>query len=147
MKQEKIKNILINHLMIDGGKKTCETTLIKSFKTIQKFCKKPYKTIFKLAIINSTSAFRIVQLKKKKRKKKKSSKEVPIFISSNYERMSWAMKFISQATQEKQTNKIYKNLKQEIINSSQKEGKSTRVKTDLHKQIITKKRLFLYFRW
>lgn len=146
-KNKKIKNILINHLMLSGNKKTCETILLKSLKTIQKYCKKPYKTILKLAIINSTSAFRLIELKQRKRRKKKNSKEIPIFISNNYERITWSLKFISQTTKKKTTNKFYNNLKQEIISSSQNEGDSTKIKTDLHKKILTRKRLFLYFRW
>ena len=147
MKNEKIKHILINHLMISGKKKTCETILLKSLKTIQKFSKKPHKTILKLAIINSTSTFRIFELKRKKRRKNKRSKEIPVFISNNYKRISWSLKFISQTTKKITNNKTYKSLKQEILVSSQNEGNSSKIKTDLHKQIIKKKRLFLYFKW
>ena len=147
MKNKKIKDKLINHLIINGNKKTCETILIKSFKTIQKLCKKSHKTIIKLAIINSTSAFRLIELKPKKRKKKKKKKEIPVFISNNYERISWSLKFISQITKKKGNNKLYENLKQEIILNSKNEGNSIKTKTDLHKQIIIQKRLFLYFRW
>lgn len=149
MTNHKIKNTLINHLIVNGNKKTCETILLKSLKKIQKFCKKPHKTLIKLAIINSTSAFRLIELKQKKRKikKKKNSKEIPIFIYNNYERIAWSLKFISQTTKKKTTNKFYNNLKQEIILNSQNEGDSIKIKTDLHKQIIKQKRLFLYFRW
>lgn len=149
MKNKKIKNKLVNHLLKNGNKKTCETVLLKSFKNIQKFCKKPHQTLIKLAIIKSTSTFRLIKLKQKKRKIKKikKSKEIPIFISSNHERISWSLKYILETTKKKTTNKFYKNLKQEIIFSSQNEGDSTKIKTNLHKQIITKKRLFLYFRW
>jgi len=147
MENNKIKNTFINHLMVNGGKKTCETILLKSFKSIQKNCKKSHKTILKLAIINSTSTFRIVYLKKKKRKRKKNPKEIPIFISNNYERIIWSINFILRITKQKNTNKIYNSLKQEIILSSQNEGDSTKVKTDLHKRVITKKRLFLHFKW
>lgn len=146
---KKIKNLLINHIIKNGKKKTCEIILLKSFKNIQKECKKPHKTLLKLSIIKSTSVFRLMQLKQKKRKIKKikNSKEIPLFIFSNSERISWALKYISQTTKKKITNNFYKNLKQEIIFSSQNEGDSTKIKTNLHKQIITKKRLFLYFRW
>lgn len=149
MKNKKIKNKLVNHLLKNGNKKTCETVLLKSFKNIQKFCKKPHQTLIKLAIIKSTSTFRLIKLKQKKRKIKKikKSKEIPIFILSNHERISWSLKYILETTKKKTTNKFYKNLKQEIIFSSQNEGDSTKIKTNLHKQIITKKRLFLYFRW
>ena len=144
-----IKSTIINHLITDGNKKTCETIILKSLKNIQKVCKKSHKILFKLAIIKSTSAFRLIQLKQKKRKIKKikNSKEIPVFISNNYKRISWALKYILQTTRTKANNQFYKTLKQEIIFSSKNEGDSIKTKTNLHKQIITQKRLFLYFRW
>ena len=149
MTDRKIKNIILNHLMINGNKKTCETTLLKSLKNIQKDCNKPHKTIIKIAIINSTSAFRLIQLKQKKRKikKKKNSKEIPIFISNNNERIIWALKFIVQNIKKNTTIKLHSKLTREIISNSQNKGNSLQIKTDLHKQTITKKRMFLYFRW
>lgn len=147
MKNKKIKNKLINYLMTNGNKSTCENILLKSFKTLQKASKKPHKNIFKLAIINSTSVFRIFQLKQKKRKKKKKAKEIPVFISNNSERISWALKFLSQTTKKKSTTRFYNNLKQEIILSAQNEGDTPKIKTEIHKQIIAQKRLFLYYRW
>ena len=68
--KKKIKSKLINHLLKNGNKKTCENMLLKSFKSIQKSSLKSYKKIVKTAIINSASIFRIVKLKQKKRKSK-----------------------------------------------------------------------------
>ena len=69
--KEKIKLKLINHLLKNGNKKTCEKILLKSLKNIQKNSLKSYKKVLKIAIINSASVFRITKLKQKKRKKKK----------------------------------------------------------------------------
>lgn len=149
MKNKKIKNTLINHLMLHGNKKTCETILLKSLKIIQKFCKKSHRTLFKLAITNATSAFRIAQLKQKKRKIKinKNKKEIPTFILNNHRRIIWSLKFISQTIKKAPTNKFYNNLKQEIIFDSQNKGDAVKMKTELHKQIVAQKRLFLHYRW
>lgn len=135
--------------MKNGNKKTCETILLKSLKNLQKDCDKPHKTIIKLAIINSTSTFRLIQLKQKKRKikKKKNSKEIPVFISSNSERIVWALKFVIQTIKKNSTIKLHHNFKQEILSNSQNKENSLKIKTDLHKQSITRKRMFLYFRW
>jgi ribosomal protein S7 len=144
--KKKIKLKLINHLLKNGNKKTCENLLLKSLKDIQKNSLKSYKKIFKIAIINSSTIFRIVKLKKKKRKKK-SVKEIPTFIFNNYERISWSLKVILTYTKKQNANSFYKKLKQEIIIDSKHKGNSVDKKTDLHKQILPKKRLLLYFRW
>ena len=131
--------------MKNGNKKTCETILLKSIKTIQKSCKKSYKAILKLAVINSTSTFRTIQLKKKKRKKKKPSKEIPKFILTNFKRLSWALKLISQSSKKNTFKKLYSNLMHELITNSKNKNNTTKI--DFHKQAIAQKRLFLYFRW
>jgi ribosomal protein S7 len=144
-KKIKLKNKLVNHLLKNGNKKTCETILLKSFKNIQKISQKPHKKTIKLAIINSASTFRVVKLQQKNRKKK-SVKEIPTFIPNTFERISWALKFIVNSSKKQNTNKFYKKLEQELIINSQNKGNAVKHKIELHKQILTKKRLFLYFR-
>ena len=143
---KKIKIKIINHLLKNGKKKTCESILLKSFKNIQKNSLKSHKKVIKIAIINSASIFRIVKLKQKNRKKK-SVKEIPSFILTNFERISWALKVILTYSKKQNANHFYKKLKQEIIINSKNKGNATDKKTDLHKQILPKKRLLLYFRW
>lgn len=144
--KEKIKLKLINHLLKNGNKKTCENILLKSLKTIQKSSLKSYKKVLKMAIINSSSIFRIIKLKQKKRKKK-STKEIPMFIFKNFERISWSLKVILSYSKKQNVNNFYKKLKQEIMISSKNKGNSIDKKIDTHKQILPKKRLLLYFRW
>ena len=144
--KEKIKLKLINHLLKNGNKKTCEKILLKSLKNIQKNSLKSYKKVLKIAIINSASVFRITKLKQKKRKKK-SVKEIPTFILNNFERISWSLKAILIYSKKQNANNFYKKLKQEIIINSKNKGNAVDKKIDLHKQILPKKRLLLYFRW
>ena len=144
--KKKIKLKLINHLLKNGNKKTCENILLKSLKKIQKNSLKSYKKVFKIAIINSASIFRIVKLKQKKRKKK-SVKEIPTFVLNNFERVSWSLKVILAHSKKQNINSFYKKLKQEIIINSKNKGSAVDRKIDLHKQILPKKRLLLYFRW
>ena len=145
--KKKIKLKLINHLLKNGKKQTCETIFLKSLKNLQKSSLKSHQKILKIAIINSASIFRIVKLKKKKRKKKKSSKEIPTFIFNNFERISWALKVILTHSKKQNINKFYQKLEQEILTCSKNKGNSIDKKIDLNKQILTKKRLFLYYRW
>lgn len=144
--KKKIKLKLINHLLKNGNKQTCENILLKSLKNIQKDSLKSYKKVLKIAITNSASIFRIIKLKQKKRKKK-SVKEIPAFILNNFERISWSLKVILTYSKKQNANNFYKKLKQEIIINSKNKGNSVDQKTDLHKQILPKKRLLLYFRW
>lgn len=144
MKNNYIKKKLINHIMKNGNKKTCEKIVLKSFKILQKSTIKSHKKILKLSIINSTSSFRIFKLKRKKRKKK-NSKEIPKFIYNSSYRISWALKFISQVIKKKISNKYYKNLKHEIIITSKNEENT--YNKSIHQQAITQKRVFFYFRW
>jgi len=144
MEKQYIKKKLVNHIMKNGNKKTCEGMLLKSFKILQKSLNKPHKTLVKLSIVNSTSTFRIFNLKRKKRKKK-NSKEIPKFIYNTSNRISWALKLISQVNKKKTTNKYYQNLKQEILVTSKNEENNQR--KIIHQQAITQKRIFFYFRW
>ena len=144
--KKKIKSKLINHLLKNGNKETCENILLKSLKNIQKNSFKSYKKIIKTAIINSASIFRITKLKQKKRKKK-SVKEIPTYIFNNFERISWSLKSILTYSKKQNENNFYNKLKKEILINSKNKGNSVDKKIDQHKQILTKKRLFLYFRW
>ena len=140
--KKKIKSKLINHLLKNGNKKTCENILLKSLKSIQKNSFKSYKKIIKTAIINSASIFRVVKLKKKK-----NIKEIPTYIFNNFERVSWSLKTILKYSKKQNENNFYNKLKKEILINSKNKGNSVDKKIDQHKQILPKKRLFLYFRW
>lgn len=146
LKKNRLKFKLINYLLKNGNKKTCEKILLKSFKNIQKSYSKQYKKIVKTAVINSTLIFRIFKLKRKKRKTK-SVKEIPTFILNNFYRISWSLKVISTYSKQQNANRFYEKLKQELIVNSKNKGNSVEKKTEQHKQILPKKRLLLYFRW
>lgn len=146
--KKRIKIKLVSHLLKNGNKKTCENILLKSLKNIQKNSNKSYKKVIKTAIINSSSIFRIIKLKQKKRKSK-NVKEIPMFIFKNFERISWSIKIILLYSRKQSKNNFYKNLKQELIDNANNKNKENSIekKVDTHKQILQKKRLFLYFRW
>lgn len=144
--KKKIKLKLMNHLLKNGNKKTCENILKKSFKDIQKNSCKSYKKIIKISIINAASIFRIINLRQKKRKKK-SVKEVPTFILNNFERISWSLKTISTSAKKQNASNFFTKLKQEIIINSKNKGKTLEKKIDIQKTVLPSKRLLLYFRW
>lgn len=142
----KLKSKLINHLLKNGNKETCEITVLKSFKSIQKTSKKPFKTVVQLAVINSSPLFRLAVLKKK-RKKKEISKEIPKFVTQNFERISWGLKYVLFFAKKPFSLNLYNKLKQEFLVNAQNKGNAVRIKTDFQKQAVKNKRVLLYFRW
>ena len=143
----KIKNKLLNHITIDGNKKTSEKLLLKSFKKLQKDSKKQSKKIFQLAIINSTALFKLNMYKIKKRKKAKI-KEIPTFIQNQYNRTSFALKqILCKKIRNKNTNKFFIKLKNEILLTSQQKSSIIEAKNNIQKKIPLKKRFFAFYRW
>lgn len=142
-----LKEKFINHYLYNGNKKKCETILLKSFKSLQKTSKKPYKKVLKLSIINSSPIFRIVVLKKKKRKKQKFVKEVPTFVTNKFERISWGLKYILHFRKSLINSCFYSYLKNELLLSARNIGEGNILKINFQKKAIEKKRLLSYFRW
>jgi ribosomal protein S7 len=146
-KKLELKNKLINHIMINGNKKTSEKILLKSFKKLQKESQKQSKKIFQLAVINSTPIFKL-HIYKMKKKRKKRIKEIPTFITNKYHRISLSLKFIlSKILENKQFNKFFNEFKKEILITSQRKGVIIESKNNLQKQALLKKHLLVFYRW
>lgn len=142
----KIKNKLINHIMVNGEKKTSEKILLKSLKELQKNSSKQSKNLVKLAIINSTPIFKLHKIINKK-KKKIYIREIPAFIPKTSYRNSLSIKFILVSAKNKKINNFYTKFKQEILLTAQSKGTSIELKNDLQKQVLLKKRFFTFYRW
>jgi ribosomal protein S7 len=148
MQKKEIKNKIINHLMLNGDKKTSENILFKATKNLQKNCKKQLKQVVKLSILNSIPTFKLHQIKNKKQKKKnKKIKEIPAFIAKQTARASLSIKFILASMKKKNTKKIYKQLNQEILLTVESKGNAIELKNKLQQQVILKKHFFKYYRW
>lgn len=137
--------------MTRGNKPTCENILSKSLKLIQKSKTKPHSEIIKLAILNATPVFRVMELKEKRKKKRKKgtkrSKEIPSFLSHYTFRTSWALKLMSSSTKKRISGKLFENFHQEVISTAQNVGESVKIKTETQKQALKKKFYFKYYRW
>nr|YP_010516698.1 ribosomal protein S7 [Haslea provincialis]UXN44241.1 ribosomal protein S7 [Haslea provincialis] len=150
--EKKLKYKIINHFMIKGNKATCENILVKSLKRIQKLYIKPHSEITKIAILNATPIFRVIELQEKRKKKKKKgtkrAKEVPAFLSHYNFRTSWAFKLLLDSVKKRSKNtNFFDELHQEIISTSQNSGESVRVKTEIQKTALKKKFYLKYYRW
>ena len=143
-----IKNKLLNLLTTNGKKETMEKNFIKSLKKIQKTSIKSSKKIFQLALIYSTPIFKLHKIKNKKRKKKALKfKEIPGFIHNKNARTALAIKFILANTKKQNSKNFYSKLNIEILDCAKNKSYTIETKNNMQKDILTKKRYFLYYRW
>jgi ribosomal protein S7 len=146
MKDQKLKKKLLGHISRSGKKQVSEKTFTKSIKFIQKSQKKFHREIVKLAILNSTSMFRVITLKNKKRRKN-SVVEIPAFLRSYTHRTSWSLKYLIKTLTSKTSHNISSQLKQGIISNLVYENSAAVFKRELEKKTLTKKRYFKHYRW
>jgi hypothetical protein len=100
-----------------------------------------------LAIINTTSAFKLNEQVMKKGKRK-SKKITPSFIIKDSLRIMTALKFIKNTVQKnKRSTNFYKSLANEILASSSLKSQSIDQKTKLQTQILLNKRYLSKFKW
>lgn len=146
---KKLKQKVLNHFMLNGKKQTSESALLKTSKLIQKSNKQQHVGIVKLAIINTTPAFRVIQLTNKKKKKKDTlNKEIPAFVPDYSFRSSWALKHLIIASKKKSISNIFSHrLKHEILLNAEYKGEAVNFKNELQKQALQKKKFFKYYRW
>lgn len=145
MKKIKVKNKIINHLMLNGEKKTSEKILLKSFKELQKSSKKRSKKLIELAITFATPLFKIHKITDKNRKKK--IKEIPTIITAKRARISLAIKFILNTLKNRKSNYFYTEFNKEILLNVKNDGAAIQTKNDIQKQVLLKKHFFSYYRW
>nr|YP_010145979.1 ribosomal protein S7 [Pseudo-nitzschia pungens]QQO80602.1 ribosomal protein S7 [Pseudo-nitzschia pungens] len=142
-----LKNRIVNIFMKNGKKRTGEKILLKSSKLLQKSSKKNFQNLVQLAIINTTSAFKINEQVMKKGKRK-SKKITPSFIVKDSLRIMTALKFIKSTVQKnKSSNNFYKNLANEVLASFSLKSQSIEQKAKLQTQILLNKRYLSKFKW
>ena len=133
--------------MKNGKKRTSEKILLRSSKLLQKSSSKNFQNLVQLAIINTTSAFKINEQVMKKGKRK-SKKVTPSFIVKDSLRIMTALKFIRNTVQRnKSSTSLYKDLANEILASFSSKSQSIEQKTKLQTQILVNKRYLSKFKW
>jgi len=133
--------------MRNGKKYTGEKILLKSSKLLQKSSKKPFRNLVQLAVINTTSAFKLNEQVMKKGKRK-STKVTPSFIVKDSLRIMTALKYIKITVyKNKSSINFHKSLVKEILASSSLKGQSVEQKTKLQTQILLNKRYLSKFKW
>jgi small subunit ribosomal protein S7 len=138
---------IVNTLMLSGKKSTGEKILLKFSKKLQKLNNKHFKKLVQIAIINSTSTFKLNEQIVKKGKRK-AVRHIPSFITTDSLRIMISLKLIKRsAAKNKNSNQLYESLVNEILMASSLKGQSVEKKTELQKQILANKRYLANFRW
>lgn len=142
-----IKKKIINHLTLNGKKKTGEKLFLKSIKKLQKESLKRTEELVKLALVNVSPLFKLQKFTTKRKKKKKKIREVPFFLQNNNSRISLAIKFIIKAVDAKKSHGFCTQWSKEVLDNSQCSGDAVKMKNELQKQVLLKKRFFMFFKW
>lgn len=146
-KKIKIKNKIINFLAKKGETSLNEKNFTKSVKELQKSTKKATKDVIKTAVASVATPFKILIFKQKKRKKKKV-REVPFFIKAYEAQIYFAIKnLIGSANASKKNVSLHKRLQNEFFLAAQQSKESLKVKNNIQKILITKKRLLNFYKW
>jgi small subunit ribosomal protein S7 len=140
-----IKSKILNHLLLDGKKKTSEKILLQSFKELQKFSAKQPTELLQAAVVCCMSVFKIHKQVRKNRKKK-HVREIPTIIISKKARISLAIKSILRGLKNKNFNCFYAKFYTEVLTSAHNEGPAVDLKTDIQKQLLIKKHFFFNYR-
>ena len=142
-----LKTKIVNVIILSGKKTTAEKVLLNFAKKLQKSSNKHFKKLVQLAIINSTSVFKLNEqiVKKGKRKVIKNS---PSFIMATALRIIISLKSIkSVVIKSKNSSQFYAKLVNEILLASNITGDSVDRKTEMQKKILLNKRYLSKFYW
>ena len=133
------KKNIYNTIMVNGKKHASEKIVLKVLKSLQKTSKN-CQSVFKLSVLNSSPVIFLKQIKRKR----KQTKEFPFLLKSKL-RISYGLKNLIKVCR-KEILPFYKNLRIEILNSSNKIGKSFDAKIKTHQNAFSKKK-FSNYRW
>lgn len=134
-------------IMINGKKQTGEKIILQSAKRLQKSTNKSLKNLMHLAIINTTSTFKLNEqvLKKGKRKTTRTS---PSFITTNSSRNTISLKLLrNSALKSQKATQFFDKFASEILTSVNSKSQAVDRKNEIQSQIFANKRYLSRFRW
>ena len=140
-KSIKLRDQILNHLIVNGNKQTSEKLILKSLKLSQKNCYKNHKELFKSAIINSSPIVTVKQIKRRR----KQVTEFP-FVLKKHARISLAVKLILNIISQKSETSFSEKFNNEIIFASKKNSASIKNKKDIHENAFLRKK-YANYRW
>lgn len=146
-KEPQLKARITTAFMLNGKKRTIEKILLYVSKRVQKSTTKNFKSVFHLALINSTIPFEINEQSVKKGKRK-STRNIPAFVLSDSSRIVKTLKRFKKSFNRSGSSESFcDGFTKEILSSSNMKGTMLEKKDELQKQIIVHKRYLSRFRW
>lgn len=145
----RIKNKIVNRLILNGNKNTSEKLFLKTFKKLQISSLKQTKKIVQLSLINAMPIFKITQSSNKKIKKSKRKVRIaPVFIQNKQHRTALSIKFILLSIKKKIFNNyFYSSLTNEILVIAKNRGVLPEIKIETQKKVLKNKRYMRNYRW
>lgn len=136
------KNRILNHITINGNKRTSEKLLLKTLKLMQAtHQKKDFEAILRTSLINSSPSLYIKQIKRRRR----HVVEFPFLLSSKL-KITYALKCLISNTRKNSSKAFYESFNTELVDSSRKTSSTYKQKIDLHKTGFIKRK-FANYRW
>ena len=136
---------LINNLINSGKKRTSENSLLRVSKNLQKCSGKNFNNIIKLAIIFSTSIFKI-NLTEKTNQNKIYKKGFFNLQQKNKSRISLSIKYLITIMKNQKVDSFNKKFYNGIFLFF-KHKNNIEKKNNLQEQIFLNKHIFFYYRW
>ena len=133
-----LKDKIINFLILNGNKSTCEKLFFKTIKTIQKQSFKNHNKIIKLVIINTSPTINVKKVKQR-------SKEFP-YVLSNKTRFFLALNFLIKTANNRLGHSFYVKFNEEIITSSKNIGNNVAQKKKIGQQAFLLRK-YVHYRW
>jgi len=134
---------IINQLLLKGKSTVSEKIWLKCLKKFYKSFVKNHTKVINRALINIAPLLKVKQLQQKK--KRSQLKEFP-YIVSNKKRISLALKFFLNKTQNKNEIKMCQKLFTDLLAIANRSGVSVNKKKSLYEYAFLKKKYF-YYRW
>ena len=137
----KLKNLLLNHLIVNGNKQTSENLILKSFKFGQKQCSKNHREVFKSAIVGCSPIVTVKHIMRGR----KQVKEFP-FVLSKHIRTSLAIKLILHTIDKNFETSFRTKFNNEIVSTSKNFGNSFKSKREIHTNAFLSRK-YANYRW
>lgn len=134
---------LINHILFDGKKRQSQNCFIKMVKTLQKDLDKNFTHLLKLSLVFLVPFLKVNHCLTKNRRKRATF----LVLYQNKSRSFLATKSLVQTTKNRESAGFFRKLHQEIKFVLDKKSSIIQTKKVLQNKALSKKHLFLYFRW
>jgi len=143
---KEIKQTVFNLIMKNGKKQTSEKLFLKSIKLLQKSTEKNTINILKTSIVHSSPLTKMKIYRRNKKRKTKHIITFPYLLTFKQKNVLGIKNLVLSSQNKQIPNHFFNNFSNQLINSSNKQGKILeKILTDHNEAFLKKK--FSNFRW